>query len=117
MAMFTQLAVDRFVGDMVDHFRDHLPAHFAAFGEDAVREAVRYGIGRARSYRIASQAGVRVFVQMMFVFGPAFDADPNLPWAARWLTGEGDEVVRVRRLIAAAREHLRHRLRQEGNFE
>jgi hypothetical protein len=106
-ALFAQLAVDRFVGEMAAHIREHLPPHFAALGEEGVREAIRYGIGRARSYRIESEAGVRVFIQMMFVFGPAFDTDPGLPWASRWLTDEGDEVARVRGLIAASASHLK----------
>jgi hypothetical protein len=64
-AMFVQMAVDRFVGEMVDHLREHLPQHFEALGEEGVREAVRYGIGRARSYRIESEAGARAFIQMI----------------------------------------------------
>ncbi|WP_437592290.1 hypothetical protein [Sorangium sp. So ce1000] len=106
-AMFAQLAVDRFIADMVAHFRAHLPGHVAALGEDGVRGAVRYGIRRARSYGIESEAGVRVFIQLMFVFGPAFDTDPKLSWASRRLAGDGDEVARIGALLAAAGEHAR----------
>lgn len=108
-AMFAQLAVDRFVGELSAHLREHLPRQFGALGEEGVREAIRYGIGRARSYRIESEAGVRVFVQLMFVFGPAFDSDPKLPWASRCLSGEGDERARVGRLLDAARRSQRQR--------
>lgn len=105
--MFEQLAVDGFVSNLVAHFREHLPRHVAALGEDGVREAVQYGIRRARSYRIESEAGVRVFIQLMFVLGPDFDVDPRLPWAARCLRAETDEVSRVGALLASAGEHLR----------
>ncbi|APR88658.1 hypothetical protein A7982_14007 [Minicystis rosea] len=105
-ALFVQIAVDRFVDATVAHFREHLPEIFGAIGEPMIRETIRYGIGRARSHRIESESGVRVFIQMMFVFGPGFDSDPRVPWASRCLLAAGDEVARVRLLIASAREHL-----------
>jgi hypothetical protein len=105
-AVFAERAIDRFVGDLVAHFRQHLPQHVAALGEDDVREAIHYGIGRARSYRIESEAAVRVFIQVMFVVGPDFDADPRLPWASRCLLADAHEEERVGALLAAAREHL-----------
>ncbi|APR79316.1 Hypothetical protein A7982_04663 [Minicystis rosea] len=106
-ALFVQIAIDRFVGALVAHFREHLPRHFEALGEDGTRSAIRYGIGRARSYGIESESGVRVFIQMMFVFGPGFDTHPKLPWASRCLTAEGDERTRLHALIAEAEDHLR----------
>lgn len=113
-ALFTQLAVDRFVDELLAHFRAHLPGHAAALGDEGTRSAIRYGIGRARSYGIESEAGARVFVQLMFVLGPGFDADPKLPWAAEILLAGGDEAPRVGALFHAAERHLRERAAREG---
>src|SRR4051812_47065874 len=94
-ALFVQAAVDRFTGGLVAHFRSQLPAQFAALGEAGVRKIIWYGIGRARSYRIEREAGVRVFIQMIFVLGPAFDTDPRLPWASRCLLSDRPEEARI----------------------
>lgn len=106
-AVFQQASVDRFVADLLAHFREHLPGHVAALGEEGTRSAIRYGIGRARSYRIESEAGARVFVQLMFVLGPAFDTDPKLPWAADILRGTEEEMSRVSALFEGAERHMR----------
>ncbi|HRI66121.1 MAG TPA: hypothetical protein PK156_17860 [Polyangium sp.] len=106
-ALFAQQAVDRFVQQMIEHIREHLPRHYDALGADGARQAVLYGIERARSYRIESEAGARVFIQLMFVLGPRFDVDPRLPWAAHYLTAEDDERSRVSALLAAATEYMK----------
>lgn len=90
---------------MVEHARQYLPYHFHALGEDGTRKAVEYGIDRARSHEIVSISGVRAYVQLMFVLGPDFDQDPELPWAPKAL-GEEDERAKIQKLLAGAQEHL-----------
>lgn len=105
-AIFVQVAIDRFVGDMMARLRQSVPERVAALGDEQARALIRYGIGRARSYGIESEKGAGVFVHMLFVFGAAFDTHPRLPWAARWLTSGAREAPKVRGLVGAAAQHL-----------
>jgi hypothetical protein len=95
----------RFVREMVDHARRYLPYHFHALGEQGTREAIQYGIDRARAHEIVSVPGVRAYVQLMFVLGPDFDQDPQMPWAPEALSAD-DEKTRIQKLLAGAQQHL-----------
>src|SRR5262245_59344525 len=95
----------RFVQEMVERVRRHLPHHFDALGHEKTQRAVEYGIDRARFHEIVSVPGVTAYVQLLFVLGPDFDSDPQLPWATAILR-EGDENTRIQRLLAGAQEHL-----------
>jgi len=106
VAVLVQAAADRFVRETADHIRARWPRSFARLGEEDVQSAIQHGIERARSYRIQTEASVRLFIEMMFLLGPAFDTDPKLPWASQCLLAPGDERMRVSALIAAARVHL-----------
>jgi len=100
-----------FVHDLVEHVRRYLPDQYRALGEHGARQAVEHGMGRARSHGFLSNPGVRAYVQVMFVLGPDFDADPELD-GARQALAEPTEIQRVRALVAAAESHLRDRLAQ-----
>ena len=91
---------------MVDNVRTNDPEQFEAIGEPGVREAVRHGIERARSYGIERDEGVAFYVAMMFVFGRGFDGDPACPWAREILTmPHADEQDKIDVLRAEADEH------------
>jgi hypothetical protein len=111
-AMFVQVAVDRFVDELTAHLRQHFPQQFDALGEFGTHDAIRYGIRQARSYGIESEAGVRVFIRLMFMFGPTFDSE--LPWASRCLEPKTEEVIKVAELIAAARTYAQDQGHAKG---
>src|SRR4029450_1166335 len=95
----------RLVQEMVERVRRHLPHHFDALGPERTQRAVEYGIDRARFHGIVSVPGVTAYVQLLFVLGPDFDSDPQLPWVPEILK-EGDENTRIQRLLAGAQEYL-----------
>lgn len=99
---------ERFERGLVEHFREHLPDHYAALGPEGTREAIQYGVTRAAEYGIVTEGGVTVYVRLMFLFGRDYDADPALPWAGAILRDPAiaDEATRVSRLASAAMEHL-----------
>ncbi len=93
---------------LADHIREHLPIQFEALGYDGTRKAVQYGMRRARTHGIASQPGIRAYVQLMFVLGPDFDTDSKLEWVGQALR-EPTEISRIRSLVAGTEEHLQRR--------
>ncbi|MCH9688324.1 MAG: hypothetical protein K0V04_43235 [Deltaproteobacteria bacterium] len=98
-------AAERFVGAMVDDLRLHLPHHCRLLDEHDIVQAIRYGIARAKQYRLVSAAGAGAFVRLMFILGPGFDTAAALPWAQRALGDSTDEATRVRALYLGAMQH------------
>jgi hypothetical protein len=67
------------------HLRKYFSETCAELGEGGLRDAVRYGIQRAKSYGIDAERDVVKYLNLMFVFGRDFDTDPRFPWAASML--------------------------------
>lgn len=97
-----------FVRELADHFRVHLPEHYAALGDEGAKAAIRRGIKKGQGYQIVTRPGLTVFVRMMFLLGEDFDDDPELPWAAETLRDESIpyESTRLDRLTKACRTYL-----------
>jgi hypothetical protein len=93
--------------EMVGHLQRCFPAECEAMGDDGVRETIRIGIEKARSYGITAAREVCLYIDVMMVFGCDFDRDPKLPWAASILSGRRwkDPAAKVDRLFRTAQEH------------
>jgi len=85
---------------MVLHLADFSPPLFKAVGESQMRVAVQTGMRRAASYGLDRRGPVRLYLEMMLLFGSRFDSDPQYPWAAAILRerGSGPQMVRAERL-------------------
>ncbi|MBN1843959.1 MAG: hypothetical protein JW883_16990 [Deltaproteobacteria bacterium] len=62
--------------------------HCKVLEEVNIRSAIRYGLKRAKGYGLTTERSVRLYIEMMFLLGSGFDADPQLPWAAEILNDE-----------------------------
>lgn len=74
-----------FEDEMVEHLAAFSPPLFAVIKEDHMREVIRFGIGRARDYRLTLRGPIRLYLEMMLLFGSHFDTDPQYPWAGEIL--------------------------------
>ena len=108
MEVFARASTDGYVETLSEHFRQCLPEHFAALGADGTREAIHYGIGRARTHGLTTDRNVTIYVRLMFLFGRDYDTDTRLPWvgAALHHSGSASEHVRIERLAQAAHAYL-----------
>ena len=105
MDAFSHAALRIFECRMVAHLNRHFPKRCAKLGEDGVREWIRYGIERARTYGIVSERDVCKYIDVMFVYGRDFDTDRRRPWAGQILNDPVimPPAVRTNRLFRAAR--------------
>jgi hypothetical protein len=93
---------------MVDHLNKWFPEECQTLGEKEVRRRIRDGIDRADGYGIVGRRDVIKFIDVAFALGPAFDEDPNLPWAGRILRNDRiGPSQKVDELVDAALEHRR----------
>lgn len=105
MEAFAAAARKDFENRMVVHLRQVLPDECAPLGEQGLRELIRAGLRRTRSYRITAEYDVCRYLHLMLVLGREFDRDPALPWAELLLNQPTQEPsTRMERVYARALE-------------
>lgn len=82
MEALGQAARRRFEDRMVEHLGEFAPALARAAGEEHLRKAIHLGISRAGRYGLTHQGPVRLYLELMLLFGSDFDTDPQYTWAA-----------------------------------
>ncbi len=75
----------KFEDKMVTHLKEFFPDTCEELGEPQVRESISHGVDRAESYGLVDEQDVCTYIDVMYVFGPDFDRDPECPWASRIL--------------------------------
>ena len=109
MEVLSAGAVARFEEEVLADLRASFPDLFAARGDEAARALVHEARTRAQEHGFSSEAQVAQYLGIAFVLGAHFDTDEALPWAAKILADPAlaDPDVRIERLEAGARAHLR----------
>lgn len=72
-----------FEAEMLKHLQQFSPPLFSAVGEPAMQSFVRFGIERAKQYGYVLRGPVRLYLELMLLFGSYFTEDPQYPWAKR----------------------------------
>ena len=98
MAVFEQAALRRFEDEMVVHSKIFSPRLCEVLGEEQLRVALRRAIARAGGYGFSYRGPIRLFIEFMFLFGSAFDTDPQYPWAGKILQAADDQMERAEQL-------------------
>ena len=79
MAALANAGVRSFERRAVTHLRSCLPQ---PQDDDVLLESVRAAISKAAGYGIRGELAVLRYLNAMWLLGPEFDTDPDLPWAA-----------------------------------
>ncbi len=79
--VFEGIALERFIDEMVIHAQEFSPILCGVIGEEQVRVVVCKAIEKAKFYEFSNRGPVQLFIDMSFLFGSAFDTDPQYPWA------------------------------------
>ncbi len=93
----------KFEDEMVAHLQKFAAQHWNAIGEQAGREAIRWGIEQAKKYGFTNRGPLRFYIELMFMLGGFFDSDPQCAWAIRILRDPAnmDQMTRAERLHQA----------------
>ena len=95
---FQDAAMRRFEDEMVEHSQEFSPRLCKVIGVSQLREALRQAFGGAARFGFTYRGPIRLYVEMMFLYGSHFDTDPQYPWATEILRGSGDQMTRAERL-------------------
>lgn len=80
-----------FEDEMVNHLALFSPSLFKAIGQVPMRKIVESGTRAAASYGFDRRGAVRLYLELMLLFGSRFDTDPQYPWFREILTQQGDQ--------------------------
>jgi hypothetical protein len=114
MAAFGPIGLKAFEERVVMHLKKIFPGQSESLGEPKLRETIQYGTQRAAAYRITSERDVCKYIDLMILYGPDFDKDPNLPWVQSILQNGAirNPATKIDRLYKAAKKNTKiHRKR------
>jgi hypothetical protein len=95
LQVFARFSRARFEEDMVRHSKNFSPQLCEVIGDDQLRLAVQSAIARAQTYGFTNRGPLRLFVELMFLFGSAFDTDPQYAFMNARLNAPGDQMERA----------------------
>lgn len=98
MKVFQVGALRRFEDEMVLHAQEFAPELGKVLGDQQVRLVVRAATVRADGYGFTNRGSLRLFIELVFLFGSAFDTDPQYPWASAILRDSFDQMQKAERL-------------------
>ena len=87
MAAFNKSALRSFEDEMRVHLGEFSPLLAKFAGEAQLRKAIQFGIGQANRYGFSLGGSLRLYLELMLLFGSHFDTDPQYSWLRPYLVG------------------------------
>lgn len=106
MASFEARARRGFEDDMVAHMKAFSPALCKVLGDEQVRVAVVSAMSRASSHGFNFKGPVRLYLEMSFLRGSAFDTDPQFHAVQQALNAPLDQMIRADRMHMEFSDYL-----------
>ena len=103
---FRQHHLQKFEDEMVEHGKDFAPPLCGVIGDEQLRVALRSAMTRAEGYGFTNRGPVRLFIEMMFLCGSAFDTDPQYPAVGTVLRASGDQMQRAQQIHELCLDNL-----------
>lgn len=108
MDSFRSGALQAFENDMVIHLAEFSPQLFSTVKEEQMSKVIRFGMSRADVYDFNFKGPVRLYLELMLLFGSHFDTDPQYPWANEILTDAAiPQMERAQQLYQHTCDYLR----------
>jgi len=98
MELFRRIARQPFEAEMLAHGKRFSPRLSEVLGDEQLRVALRRAIDRATGYGFTNRGPVRLYIELMFLFGSGFDSDPQYRWASEILRGDQEQMQRANEL-------------------
>ncbi len=98
MTVFEQDAGRRFEEEMMVHSKTFSPRLCEVIGDEQLRVALRSALRRADDYGFTNRGPIRLFIEMMFLRGSAFDTDPQYPFDREILLSSGEQMQRAQQI-------------------
>jgi len=98
MKAFEEEALKRFEKEMFVHSKEFSPRLCEVLDDDQLRVALRQAMSRANSYGFTNRGSVRLYIEMMFLYGSDFDTDPQYSSVGEILNSPDDQMQRAEQI-------------------
>jgi len=103
---FEQATLHRFEEEMIVHSKEFSPRLCKVMEDEQLRVAVRLAIDHAMTYGFTNRGPIRLFIELMFLRGSAFDTDPQYPGLGNALRASDDQMQRAERMHEVSIDYL-----------
>ena len=103
---FRHYHLQKFEDEMVEHSKEFSPRLCRVIGDEQLRLVLQSAMRRANGYRFTNRGPLRLFIEMNFLFGSAFDTDPQYAAVGEILRLSGDQMERAEQIYQASLEYL-----------
>ncbi len=109
MRALEQAAAAGFEQRMIERIRTCFPRHAEVLSGPRLQTVVRQAAAKAQAHALTTERNIALFLDLVCVLGIGFDADPQVPWAARMLAPAAapTQDERIGRLHARGWEYAR----------
>ncbi|OED39494.1 hypothetical protein AB833_15090 [Chromatiales bacterium (ex Bugula neritina AB1)] len=98
MQAFDEEARRTFEDEMVLHSVQFSPRLCEVIGDEQLRISLRHSIRRANQYEFTYRGSIRLYIEMMFLFGSFFDCDPVYRQMTKDLCAKDYQMDRAQRI-------------------
>lgn len=107
MNVFKKTALLSFEDEMVEHLAKFSPPLYKVVGEEQMRKVIQLGMSQVAKYGFTYRGPIRLYLELMLLFGSYFDTDPQYPWAAEIFINQesGAQMQRAKFLYEKALDY------------
>lgn len=98
MKVYEDDALRRFEDEMVVHSKEFTPRLCKVLGDEQLRVALRQAMKRADTYGFANRGPIRLYIELMFLYGSDFDTDPQYPALGEILNAPEEQMMRAEQI-------------------
>jgi len=98
MEVLKDEALKRFENEMVLHSKEFSPRLSEVLGDKQLRVAIRQAMTRSDSYGFTNRGPIRLYIELMFLYGSDFDTDPQYPEMTEVLNAKNNQMQRAEKL-------------------
>ena len=106
LEVFRRYHLQKFEAEMVEHGKVFAPPLCKVIGDEQVRVAIRAAMRKANGYGFTNKGPIRLFVEMMFLCGSAFDTDPQYAAVGEVLRSPADQMIRAEQIHLGYLDYL-----------
>jgi hypothetical protein len=100
LKVLKQASLRQFEDEMVEHSKTFSPRLCDVIGDDQLRVAIRQAMKQADSYGFTFRGPIRLYIELMFLFGSSLDTDPQYPAIGEALNSGDEQMGTAEQLYA-----------------